>query len=190
MPTIITCRFVNAGMERIFTSLDGQGQPVDISINGKYSVFFDIINPKTANEQRFLRVVERATGVEKLNARLNDAGGAKPFSGNLQPNQPEIRTNLVPDVSCDIDLERIFFAEINLSADPRIEIRLCICPKNTVDDNKRFLSFRKTGIAILDIEDVDTDMDNTGGKKPLSGGGDLRIASSEPEHLNVEHESK
>jgi hypothetical protein len=169
MATEIRCD-MNAGMERIFT-FRKNNLPFDLSRNARLAVFFDVLNPHTILEQRYLRVIERTTGIQKLNVRLNNFAGVKPVGGHIGQHEPTRRPNPKMNYPVDVDVERVFFAEINLSADPAIEVYLRIDPHNDQDDSRRYLSFKRTAIAVLDDDpNDDVDLNGDGGKKPLGGG--------------------
>src|SRR5688500_2523907 len=118
MPNPITCD-LNAGMERLLTFREN-GPPRNLSGDDRFSIFFDIVNPPTGYEQRFIRVIDNSTGIEKLKVRLNQRGGAKPFNDNTGMYEPDRRPNHRPDYEVNIETHRVFLAEINLSADPGI----------------------------------------------------------------------
>jgi hypothetical protein len=165
MPQIIECD-LNAGMERLL-SFGENGNSPDIAKNDRFSVYIDIVNPNTGNEQRYIRVVEKATGNERK-VLLNQRGGAKPSNGNNGMYEPRRRRN--PRLRYDVDIEthRVFFSEINLSADPSIEVYLRIDTYNDLEDHRRYLSFVRTGLTPLTEEFGDIDLED--GKKPLGGG--------------------
>jgi len=168
---------INAGMERVFRFLKA-GKPCSISRNARFDVIFEVVNANKANEQRFFRVIERSTGKEKLKVPLNDLAGVKPLNGHKTQYEPQRRPNPFLGYPVDITMQRVVCAEINLSADPAIEVYLRIDERDDQNDKRRYLSFKKTGLkkaipkklmAVLDEEgDIpDVDLDEDGGKKPL-----------------------
>ena len=156
-------------MERVFKYLDS-GKPCSISRNAQFDVLFEIVKPNTPQEQRFFRVIDRNSGEEKLKVRLNERAGGKPLNGFLNQYEPDRRPNLRENFPVDIDSHRVVFAEVNLSADPEIEVYLRIDIRNKSEDKKRYLSFRRKGEAILEGPTIpDVALDDDGGKKPLGG---------------------
>ncbi len=171
MPTIV--KYVcNAGMERVFVSLTDEKVPVDISKNREYAVFFVIKNPLTAEETRYLSVVLKEDNTEKLRVPLNKNGGHKPAFNNTAVYRPNFRRFIKEDKS-DVELERMFFAETNLTDDLNMDVRLLIKPATgnpEADDIERFLRIL-TDEAATGFKSVDINLERDGGKKPLGGGG-------------------
>jgi len=166
MPSIIFCD-CNAGMERVFLSRTPLGDS-DISRNVNYNIYFDMHYVGTPFEQRYIRVLDPISGVVLQTIPLNDAGGAKPMNGDIAPHMPTSRPNLKADVPCDIEQERVFFAEENLSSDPAINVELRIIPATDIADMKRVLFFDGNVHARLKGKEIR--LNDKGGKKPLGGG--------------------
>jgi hypothetical protein len=165
MPNPITCH-LNAGMERLLTFREN-GHPHDISGDNRFSIFFDVVYSPTGNEQRYIRVIDNSTGIEKFKVRLNPRGGAKPLNGDTGMYEPDRRPNHRSPYRVNIETHRVFLAEINLSADPDIELYLRIDPKNNLEDQRRYLSFIKTGVTALEEDFQNIPLED--GKKPLGG---------------------
>jgi hypothetical protein len=166
MATKIKCD-INAGMERVFKFLDG-GKPCSISRNAKFDVLFEVKDPNTPKEKRFFHVIDRSTGVQKFKIPLNDRAGVKPLNGHTAHYEPNRRPNLKKGFPVDIDSQRVIFAEINLSADPTMEVYLRIDIKNKSEDKRRFLSFKRKGTVTTSQEEIpEIFLDDNGGKKPL-----------------------
>src|SRR5687768_15218762 len=149
MANIIKCD-CNAGMERFFLSKTASGD-TNISRDVKYYVFFDIFDPNTPAERRQLRVVDIETEEEIMKINLNDNGGLKPLKGLTKQYKPTVKPNPKYDQACEIEVERVFYAEINLSADADVEVFLVIVPLTLRRDRRRYLLF-KGPAGILPLE--------------------------------------
>jgi hypothetical protein len=166
----VTCN-CNAGTERSFLSRTAGGD-TNLSKHQNFDVFFDLDHPNQPTEKRQLRVVDRTTGKAILEVPLNENGGLKPTLGQIAAHQPLVLSRPRPNVSIDTDQERLFFANVNLSADAGIDLRFIIDPEDEQTDKRRFLSFQsiKPNFPAA-LKGLEINLNAAGGKKPLEGGG-------------------
>lgn len=163
----------NTGMERVFfTTLDGK-TPCDISLNSRFSVFFEIENVCQPEEARYLRVTKRNTDITVMLIKLKDDIGVKPMNGLKAAYKPKERPFIKIDVEADVETQRVIYAEEDISDDEHVAVYLHITPVgDDSDDIKRYLSFKNRNgrIHAFGDEDQDIDLDGGGGKKPLGLG--------------------
>jgi len=163
---------LNAGMERSFYASLPDSDPIDLTKHANYHLYFDLVpGSDPDSEQRHLRVVPKGEEEAILTVKLNKNAGYKPADGTVTPYKPTVKPMIFRRVRISTDEERIFFADVNMSATAGISVIMTIDPYNTEVDNRRYLTFSSTSESFpSELEGEEFDLDDSGGKKPLGGG--------------------